>query len=146
MISKRYIHFHWWYIQSNYRYSRAIFKKSKHLKKKKKHHQCHVNFISIWQIKESYCNTNWVFELCFGLLVCLAKFSWLLGMVYWVKGTDVNMPLGMWWRCVGRGKAFYSPMIKSHSLTVPMPLDCELHMCSSVFLPSWVGQNDCNGL
>lgn len=60
--------------------------------------------------------------------------------------TDVNMPLGMCWQGVGGGAAFYSPMIRSHSLTVPMPLDCELHMGSAVLPPSWEGQNDWNWL
>lgn len=52
----------------------------------------------------------------------------------------------MCWQGVGGGAAFYSPMIRSHSLTVPMPLDCELHMCSAVLPPSWEGQNDWNWL
>lgn len=69
------------------------------------------------------------FKLCFGLLVCLVKVLDCWAMMYRVKGSDVNMPLGMWWWGVGGGEASYSSMIRSHSFPVPVPLDCELHMC-----------------
>ena len=54
--------------------------------------------------------------------------------MYWVKGTG-SRALVMWWEGVGGGEAFCSPMIRSQVFGEPVPLDCELHQCVSVFSP-----------
>ena len=48
-----------------------------------------------------------------------------------VEGSAVNGPSVTWW--CGGGEAFYRPRIRSQSFIEPLPLDCELHKCRSVF-------------
>lgn len=68
-------------------------------------------------------------QAVFCLLVCLVILCWKADTRYWTKRTAVNRPLVMWWYSVEGREVCYSPMIKSK----PVPLDCELHQCLSVF-------------
>ena len=60
-------------------------------------------------------------------------------MAYQIKGIIVKRPLVMWWWDARGGEAFHSPIIRPHSFSKRVPVDCEPHMCVSVFFSLFRG-------
>lgn len=55
--------------------------------------------------------------------------------MYHVKGIAVSRCLVILWWSVGGGEVLYITMTRSQSFSEPVPLDCKLHTCFSVFSP-----------